>query len=299
VEAILEDPVAILLRQRDQARDELLARLKAEGVPYEERIARLDEVEHTKPCAELVYATFNLFAEQHPWASREAVHPKSVAREMVERYDDFGDFVRRYGAQRSEGLLLRYLSQVHNTLARNVPEAAKTDEVHDVVGFLRALLARVDSSLVEEWESLVRPEARTLEEAGPAAPPRFDLARHPRAFAARVRAELHQLVRALAARRYEDAAACVRQDPDDPWDAARFEAELAPFLAEHERIVFDATARRADRTLLKPVAERRFDVWQTLLDPAGENLWSLEGEIDLSEDPSPAAPLVRVRKIGT
>ena len=38
-EAILENPMPILLAQRERARGELLAQLKAEGVPYEDRIA--------------------------------------------------------------------------------------------------------------------------------------------------------------------------------------------------------------------------------------------------------------------
>ena len=124
VEAILENPRQILAQQVSRAKGELIARLKAEGVPYEERIAELDEVTHPKPLADFVYATFNAFAEKHPWFSEQNIRPKSVAREMWEHYDDFADFVRRYGLERSEGLLLRYLSQVHNTLVHSVPESA-------------------------------------------------------------------------------------------------------------------------------------------------------------------------------
>jgi hypothetical protein len=299
VEAILEDPRPILEQQRQRARDELLARLKAEGVPFEERIAKLDEATHPKPCADFIHETFRIFAERHPWVGEADVRPKSVAREMWERYEDFGDFVRRHGIARSEGLLLRYLSQVHDALVHSVPEAARSDEVWDLVGWLRAMLARVDSSLVEEWESLVRPgERHAPAPAAPAARER-DLARHPKLLAARIRAELHQLVRELAAGRYAEAAGCVRSDPDDPWDAARLEAALAPFLAEHGAIVFDPRARLAEHTLVKPLGPRRFEVRQTLLDPQGENLWNVVGEVDLDEEPGAEGPLVRLREIGT
>jgi len=104
-----------------------------------------------------------------------------------------------------------------------VPESARDDELWDAIGFFRALLARVDSSLVEEWEERMRPgdRASPLDPSGrgpdrPAAPQPYDLARHPRALAARVRGELHLLVRALAERDWEAAAASVRPDPDDP-----------------------------------------------------------------------------------
>ena len=298
VEAILENPRQILAKQVDRAKGELIARLKAEGVPYEERIARLDEVTYPKPLEEFVYATFNLFAEKHPWAAEENIRPKSIAREMWEHFDDFADFVRRYAIERSEGLLLRYLSQVHNTLVHSVPESACTEDVLDIVGYLRALLARVDSSLIEEWESLVNPDAPRERAAAPAPRP-FDLARHPKALAARIRAELQQLVRALAQGRYEDAAGLVRDDAEDRWDAARFEAALAPFLEEYGRILFDSRARLADQTTIQPEGPRRWNVQQKLLDPAGDELWAVIGEVDLSEEKAPEGPLVRVVRIGT
>ena len=86
--------------------------------------------------------------------------PKSIAREMVEEYLGFGEYVRRYGLQRSEGVLLRYLSQAYKTLDQNVPDTFKSDAVWDVVGYLRAVIERTDTSLIEEWESLIHPELR-------------------------------------------------------------------------------------------------------------------------------------------
>jgi len=181
----------------------------------------------------------------------------------------------------------------------SLPEAACTEEVFDVIGFLRALIARIDSSLVEEWESLVRPGEPREAKAAPAQPRPIDLARHPKALAARIRAEMHLLVRALAAGHFEDAAACVHQDESDPWDAARFEAALAPFLAEYGRIVFDGRARLADQTLIKSVAQRRFEVSQNLLDRNGDGFWHIEGEVDLEGEKAPEGPLLRMRRIGS
>ncbi len=298
-EAILENPRQILAQQVNRAKGELIARLKAEGVPYEERLAKLDEVTHPKPLADFVYATFREFIGKHPWFSEQNIRPKSVAREMWEHYDDFADFVRRYAIERSEGLLLRYLSQVHNTLVHSLPEAACTEDVFDVIGFLRALIARIDSSLVDEWESLSKPGEARERSAAPAQPRPMDLARHPKALAARIRGEMHLLVRALAGGHYEDAAGYVRQHDDDVWDAARFEAALAPYLREYGRIVFDGRARLADQTLIKTLATRRFEVHQKLLDPSGDGFWHIEGDVDLEGERAPEGPMVRMRRIGS
>jgi hypothetical protein len=300
VEAILEDPQPILAAQRERARRELLARLKAEGVPYEERLRQLEEVSHPQPEEAFIRETFRLFAERHPWVRGEDIRPKSVAREMFEGQRAFNDTVREYGIARSEGLLLRYLAQVHHALLHTVPAAARSEALLDAIAYLRALLGRVDSSLLEAWEALLepgeRPAPRTPEAA---APPAVDLARHERLLAARVRAELHQVVGALARGDFEEAAAGLRQDEGDPWDAGRLERALAPFLAEYGQLLFTPDARRADQTLLRRTGPRQFEVSQVLLDPAGDGLWALLGEVDLRAERDPEAPLVRPRRIGT
>jgi hypothetical protein len=294
VEAVVEDPVPILRAQVKRIKDELVARLKAERVPYEERMAKLEEVTWPKPEADFIRATFRLFAEQHPWVSESDVRPKGIAREMLEGWEGFDGAVKRLGIQRSEGLLLRYLGEVFRTLDRSVPEASKTDAVHDVLAYLRELVRHTDASLLAEWESRGRDPsgAQAARERGAQ---RAEAERGTgAAFQARVRAEMQSLVRALADADYEEAARWVRPDPDDAWDAARFRAALAPFLAEHERIVFDAAARRADRTVLRSVAPLHWTVQHVLPDPAGENTGYLEGEIDLRGDADADAPLVRL-----
>jgi superfamily II RNA helicase len=297
IEAVQENPRPILDQQTRRAKDELIARLKAEGVEYEERMRRLEEVTHPKPEEEFLYQTFREFAQRYPWARADDVRPKSIARDMVERYLGFRDYVAELEVARIEGLLLRYLSQVHNTLVKSLPAAAKTDAVYEVIAFLRAAIAGVDTSLLEAWESLVSPApAAALE---PAAAPRFDLALQPRLLTARVRSELLSLVRALAARDYEEATRWVHADPADPWDAARFEAALAPFHTEYGAIVFTPDARRAHHTTLRAAGPRRFDVTQVLCDARGDNLWALHGEVDLRQDRDPELPLVRLIRIGT
>ena len=112
VEAILENPRALLQAQVRQRKSELVAALKAERVPYEERMEKLDEVTWDKPNAEFLYRTYDVFRAHHPWVGDESLAPKSIAREMWEGFLSFDDFVKRYGVARMEGVMLRYLSQL-------------------------------------------------------------------------------------------------------------------------------------------------------------------------------------------
>ncbi len=306
VESVLEDPTIILRRQVDRLKTELINRLKAEGVPYEERINRLDEVTHPQPIADYIHAAFDHFRRDHPWVGGDAVQPKSVAREMVEGYLGFTDYVRRYGLQRSEGVLLRYLSQVYKTLDQNVPDQVKTDDVSDVIAFFRALLERVDTSLIEEWESLRHPELLLEGAADPRVAHRVLVARElrgdPSILTSRLRAELHQLVAALARRDWEEAADCVRHPPGDSAalvEPDQFSAAMEGFFVEHEELVFDHRARLAEHTQVSVESDNRWRVVQVLLDPSDENLWCIEGHVDLSDNATVEGPLIAVTRIGS
>ena len=153
-ESVLEDPMAVLLAQRDKARDELVTRMKDEGVDYEERMARMAEVTWPKPEAEFIEPAFEVFARHHPWVGHLRPSPKSVVRDMVEHTDTFNQYVSRYGLKRSEGLVLRYLTDCYKALAQTVPAAAVNDRLAEVIEWLGALVREVDSSLLDEWERL-------------------------------------------------------------------------------------------------------------------------------------------------
>lgn len=301
VEAVLEDPRIVLLRQEKKRKGDLVAKLKAEGVPYEERMERLEEVSHPKPLAEYLHGTFQAFKEEHPWVGGRDVSPKGVGREMFAEYLSFADFVRRYSLQRSEGVLLRYLSQLYKTLVQTVPEVARTEAVWDAIGYFRTLLERTDTSLLEEWEGLRHPELRLEREGAHRATEAkwlLELAENPKVLAARVRTEMHLLVRALAEGDWEEAAESVRQDPDDPWDAERFQEAMAPFLEEYGELVFTPEARQHRWTRIETTGPLTREVTQTLLDPEGDNLWAVHGEVDLHGLTEVEGPLVRVVRIG-
>ena len=313
VESVLEDPDVILRKQADRAKGKLLQELKAEGVPYEERMARLEEVTHPKPLADFLYGTFNEFRSAHPWAAGSDVKPKSIGREMFETFGGFSDYVRSYGLERSEGVLLRYLSQLYKTLEQTVPEAAKSEELWDALGYFRSLVGETDASLLEEWESLRHPERLLDERTDRTQPERreaswlTELLANPRVFAARVRAEMQLLVRALARKDWEEASLLVYQDPEtEPpaapaegaWDAERFEGAMSPFFDEYGELLAGAEARLHHFTNLRPAGPRRWEVTQTLLDPKGDQTWAIFAEIDLRDGTAADGPILRIRRIG-
>ncbi len=305
VEAILEDPRAVLYRQVDKAKGDLIGRLKAEGVPYEERMEKLEEVTYPKPSLEFINATFDVFRQQHPWVRGEDIHPKSIGREIYEGYHSFNGYVRNYGLQRSEGVLLRYLSQLYKTLSQTVPERGKTEGVYDIIGFFRTMLERTDSSLLDEWENMLHPELEldaTKRELARRELRAYELLHDPRALPARLRAELHQLVRVLARQNYDGAVLSVWQLAEhegERWPAERFEAAMGPFYADYEKLMFNHEARQAQNTRIVQTSPRTWDVTQVLVDPVGDNHWYVDAQVDLTDPRSFEGSLLRLRRIGT
>jgi superfamily II RNA helicase len=295
VESMLENPAVVLQAQENKLKSEKIAELKASGMEYEDRMAELEKVSYPKPSTDFIYDTFNEFIARHPWLSRESIHPKSIVRDMAERFSAFNDYIKEFGLQRSEGVLLRYLMQAYKTLVQTIPDAAKTDELHDIIAFLRAIVLHVDTSLLQEWERMLHPQ----DEAPAAGVRRIEhLGEDIKTFTARVRAELHALVRALALGEWDDAVAGVRWDPEDPWRAERFEAAMAEYHREYSELRWGHEARYPKYTLLTATGDRTWRVRQVLVDPEGDNLWAIEGEIDLRNDPFPEGPLVTLRSIG-
>jgi hypothetical protein len=310
VEAILENPRPVLERQADRARTQLINELKMNGVPYEERIAALEDVSWPKPNAEQIYEFFNAYADRHPWVDGEGIRPKGIVREMVETQISFADYVKDLGLQRSEGVLLRYLTEAYKALVQNVPPEHQTDALRDVIAWLRAMLGLVDSSLLTEWEKLLHGEDATRPDAGP-----IDISADRKLFFARIRAELHALVRALSLQDWEEAAASIRRAEDGPWGPDAIADALAPFFEEQGGVAFDHRSRLATATTIKPEAPHRWTVRQVLYpvrqedrpdtwgfdnpDDAGEEPgWVIEGRVDLRGDTNPDGPLVTLERIG-
>jgi hypothetical protein len=306
VEAILEDPKVILAQQLYKLKGEKVAELKAQGMEFDERMEELEKLEWPKPNRDFIYGTFNDFAAKHPWVGEENIRPKSIAREMFERFLSFHDYVREYGLQRSEGLLLRYLSDTYKTLAQTVPEPFKDEAIWDMQTQLRLMLRQVDSSLLDEWEAMkqgggaARRAAMAAVEMEPARLGKeVDLSRDPRALASRVRGEMHRLVKALAEKAYEVAVGYLAKGEVE-WTPQGLEETMAPYWAEHASIDLTPRARRPDLTFLKPLEgePKRWVARHRILDPAGHGDWMVEARVDLTAPRTEDDPLLQLIRIG-
>jgi hypothetical protein len=291
-EAIVEDPEAILRRQVGRLKTGKMAEMKAAGVEYEERIAKLDEVEHPKPLREFLYESFNAFAAVHPWVEDENVRPKSIAREMFERYLSFADYIRDYGLERVEGLLLRHLSQVWKVLAHTVPDSAKTEEVAEMEAYFRELIRGVDASLLEEWERLRNPEWIAAADSAdkPVRPASYDVTRDAVAFRRLVRAEIFLLLQGAA----RWAAGADEEENED--EVRMFES----YFEQRGRFRLDPEGRAAKHTHWGEFAAAGFggksecEVAQVLVDADAQNDWEAVFAVSLTESRAENRAVVRL-----
>jgi hypothetical protein len=280
VESVQESPGVIIAAQVKRAKDDLMAEMKAAGIEYEERMERLAQVEHPKPNADWIYANFNEFRTRHPWVGSDTVAPKAIVREMFERSMTFGEYVNDYGLKRSEGVLLRYLSDVYKGLRQNVPEEFATDELGDIVAWLGAVVRHVDSSLIDEWERLLHPEdADSVEELRPGLPTgeRTIVDDH-RAFRVMVRNRAFDWVQRLARRRGHDEIVADADRERWPSGEALIEA-MAPYWEEFDEILTGPAARSGERFHFDRSTGR---VTQILHDPDDTNEWRIVADVDLA-----------------
>jgi superfamily II RNA helicase len=294
IEAILENPEVILRKQVDLLKGELIGQLKNEGVAYEERMARLEEVEWPKPGKDFIYATYNAFVARRPWMKDATVRPKSIAREMFEHWQSFEDYVKTYGLERSEAVLLRLLSEVYKVLSQTVQPTAKTEELIEAESFFEDILRGVDSSLLDEWEKLRDPDY-VPEQEKPAAERRaVAFTRNRPVFTRALRNAVFTLVKAFA---QENTAAILAQieptDPDGkPWTRERLAGLLDSYFAGHPRIRLDPEARAAKHSRISEASPRRWTCEQTLVDPEELNDWSLNLVIDLDRSDAEGRPVL-------
>ena len=279
IEAVLDDPRQVLYAQTNKARGEAVAAMKAEGIEYEERMELLQDVSHPRPLSDLLDAAYEIYKRGHPWVADYALRPKSVVRDMFERAMNFVEYVGFYQLTRSEGLVLRYLADAYRTLRRTVPDAARTEELDDIVEWLGELVRQVDSSLLDEWEQL-RSGADSSDGMGAApvaaGPPRVTA--NARAFRVLVRNAMFRRVE-LAARR--DWWALGDLDANDGWDADAWRDALSPYFDDHDEIRTGADARGPARIIVDE-QPGRWIVRQILDDPAGDHDWGFTAEVDLA-----------------
>ena len=65
-----------------------MAKLKSEGVEYEQRMAELDKLEYPKPLRDFTYDLFNAYLVVHPWAADHTIRPKVGGPRALRAGDD-------------------------------------------------------------------------------------------------------------------------------------------------------------------------------------------------------------------
>ena len=276
IEATLENPRPVLWGQENRAKGEAVAEMKADGIEYEERMELLEEISWPKPLQELLETTYEIYRQGHPWIAETPVSPKSVVRDMYERAMTFGEYVGSYGLTRSEGLVLRYLTDAYRALRQTVPDAKKTEELTDLIEWLGEVVRQTDSSLLDEWEQLTDPDQPGLvPEAVPAAP--RPITANERSFRVLVRNAMFRRVELAARRRWDELATLSERDTIG---AEEWREAVEAYFEEYDAIGTGPDARGP--ALLRVEVERdRWLVQQIIDDPDGDHDWRIRAEVDL------------------
>jgi superfamily II RNA helicase len=294
LEATLDDPRPVLSAQQFAARGEAVAAMKAEGIEYEERMELLEQITHPKPLEELLEVTFATYRASQPWVGDFELSPKTVVRDLYERAMTFNDYTGYYKLARSEGLVLRYLSDAYRATKQTIPDEAKTEELRDLIEWLGELVRQVDSSLLDEWEELINPAA-ALDLASPVLPPApKGVTTNERAFRTLVRNELFRRVQLAALEDYQqlgelDAAAGFTEDN---WREA-----MDAYYRQHSDLGTGADARGSAMLII----ERKPGEWsvrQIFDDPAGDHDWGISATVDLAESDEAGVAVLRVSSVG-
>jgi len=313
VEAILDDPVPVLMAQANKERGEAVAEMKAQGIEYEERMELLEEVTYPRPLAEPLEDALRVFRETHPWVRDSDLSPKAVVRDMYEWGRTFSEFIAHYGLSRSEGLVLRYLSNAYRALRQTVPERVKNDELDEIIEWLGETVRQTDSSLLDEWEALTDPESVARASAAiaagePPAPPR-PITANERTFTVMVRNAMFQKVQLASRDRYdglaelEAASAALADPPARPtMTAAKWQEALGAYWEEHEAMGAGPNARSPQLLMIDrlPVGEdgRRWSVRQIIDDPAEHRDFAIVATVDLDASDAAGEPVIRTGAFG-
>ena len=277
VEATLEDPKQVLRAQERAARSRAMAEMKADGIDFEERKERLQDVTYPKPLEDLLDTAFATYCAEVPWANDYELSPKSVLRDMLEGANDFKGYIQKLNIARSEGILLRYLAEAFRSLDRTVPVAKRNEQLEDIISWLGFMVRSVDSSLVDEWEAAGDPAA--LDMAPPSAADQVVADR--RGVTLLVRNALIRRVTLAARERYDQLG---ELDSDFGMTATRWERVLDAYHEQHEEILTDADARSSAMLSIDEANEQAAHIWhvhQIFADEDGDHDFGIMADLDL------------------
>ena len=336
IEAVQENPRQVLIAQEKRARGEAIGRMKAAGIPYEERMNEADKITWPQPLGEELRAALATYAQTNPWVADYDLTPKSIVREMIENVQTFSEFVSGYDLARSEGVLLRYLTDTYKALRQTVPLEARTDELEEMISWLGELVRSVDSSLLDEWEALrdgtltsaeltnleSDPEGGSRERAfGADEDGNVAFSRNKYAFRRSIRNELFRLVEAVANEdldTLDDLGRAPLWEGGEFWGGDEWMDATDAFFDDYESILTDTDARSSrfveinekpevvdlvDAGVPEAAAERfAGGGWwltrQTFDDGVGDNAWGFWALIDLAESDELGRAALRVVNVG-
>ena len=316
-ESIVENPEAILRIQQNKARTARLDELKAQGMEYNQRMEEIEKVEYPKPLREFIYGTYNEFAEVHPWVDVN-VEPKSIVREMFENFSTFSGYVKQYGLQRMEAILLRHLNYVYKVLSQTVPDGYKNDELREMEDYFGDMIRRTDSSLLEEWEKMAHPEdyqkrleagltEDEAEKAFGADKAAADITYDKKRFLGMVRQRIFQIMGNLAKQDFVAVLDSLADDLEEgqllvdgegkPWTENMLTEIMAAYTAEHHKFRLDVEGRALAHTIVTYEGDV-MHIQQMLQDEEEFNDWSIDFEINLADSREAGIPLLKMLRIG-
>lgn len=277
VEASLENPPQIMKALVKEAKNKALAEMKMEGIDYEERMERLENVSYEKPLKELIDAAYTRYCEEVPWAKDFQLYPKSIVRAMLESANDFKGYVQKISISRSEGTLLRYLSDAWRVLAKTIPQEFINDDLERIISWLHMLIRTTDSSLLDEWEmdSLTAKTPQTPR-VGPA-----QIVEDPHGLEIMIHNALFKRV-LLASK--NDSAALGKLDEPFGFYERKWRSVLDEFFEAHEALYINQDARSKRYFSVDTREEKTQHLWHahiSFLDAEGDIDFGISADVDL------------------
>ena len=218
----------------------------------------------------------------------------------------FSDLVATYGLARSEGVILRYLTDAWRTLKQSIPAEFLTEELEDIIVWLGELIRQVDSSLVDEWAEMAGEDSPISQadldrELAFGVEDPTALTANQRAFGIMVRNYFFRLAQLFALEkedRLADLLDYLEEIPDfgqalDDYFDDYDDIDTGPAARGPEYFVLDKGAKGSGARSVG--GSRSWTVRQILKDPEGDNSYHIVGTVDL--DASDEAGEVRLSEL--
>lgn len=277
VEASLENPPQIMKALVKEAKNKALAEMKMEGIDYEERMERLENVSYEKPLKELIDVAYMRYCAEVPWAKDFQLYPKSIVRAMLESANDFKGYVQKISISRSEGTLLRYLSDAWRVLAKTIPQEFINDDLERIISWLHMLIRTTDSSLLDEWEmDSLTAKAPQTPRVGPA-----QIVEDPHGLEIMIHNALFKRV-LLASK--NDSAALGKLDEPFGFYERKWRSVLDEFFEAHESLYINQDARSKRYFSVDTREEKTQHLWHahiSFLDAEGDIDFGISADVDL------------------